>query len=502
MKTIFRIFLPAVTALALTAFPVGAQTTAEKMKAKVDSLREASRTRTDNSGLKSIDPKMDAIMDSLLSIKVDSSIFRGSKVSITAIDIEDHIRQGVLYTEEYDFEEAQNSYEKALSLCTDSLRRAAIQEDLVRCGNALAMMEYCATPKVVAKRRFPLEDFFLYYPLRDRSWRKSPNVLDKEGGKFARALYMPDFSREVLFSAVGEDGSRDLFSSRKGDSFWERPSRLPAAMNSPEDEIYPAVCGNQMFFASKGLYGMGGYDIYVCNRDPETGEWGIPENMGFPYNSPFDDFLFINTEDGKYSIFASNRECSRDSVYIYVLEYEQLPVRKVVDNASDLWRLCALRPALDLKKVDNSDAMSPGKADENTRLYMEKIAKVRALRDTIAQHNRELDALRARYSASMDWQRVNLAEEIRQQEAKLPALQQKLEEAGRELQKTEMEFLMKGVVIDARKAATESDKTVIGVEQSYTFTRKNPGDPLRIELEPVPVPELPELEIPEITDEP
>ena len=61
---------------------------------------------------------------------------------------------------------------------------------------------------------------------------------------------------------------------------------------------------------------------------------------------------------------------------------------------------------------------------------------------------------------------------------------------------------MKGVVIDARKAATESDKTVIGVEQSYTFTRKNPGDPLRIELEPVPVPELPELEIPEITDEP
>jgi hypothetical protein len=500
MKKVLRILLPAVAALAVTAFPVGAQTTAEKMKAKVDSLREASRSRPGNGGLKSIDPKMDAIMDSLLAIKVDSSIFRGSKVSITAIDIEDHIRQGWLYTEEYDFEEAQNSYEKALSLCTDSVRRAAIQAELTRCGNALAMMDYCATPKVVARQKFPLEEFFLYYPLRDRSWRACPNVLDKDGGKFARALYMPDFTREVVFSATGEDGSRDLFSSRKKDAFWTRPSRLPAAFSSSEDEIYPTVCGNQLFFASKGLYGMGGYDIYVSNRDPETGEWGVPENMGFPYNSPFDDFLFINTEDGKYSLFASNRECSRDSVYIYVLEYEQLPVRKVVGSASDLWRLCALRPSLNLKKVDNSDAMSLGQADENTRLYMEKIANVRALRDTIAQHNRELDALRARYSASMDWQRVNLAEEIRQQEARLPALQQKLDAAGRELQKTEMEFLMKGVVIDARKAVSESDNTVVGVGQSYAFARKNPGDPLRIELEPVPVPELPVLEIPEIEE--
>ena len=41
-----------------------------------------------------------------------------------------------------------------------------------------------------------------------------------------------------------------------------------------------------------------------------------------------------------------------------------------------------------------------------------------------------------------------------------------------------MEFLMNGVVIDAGKAVAESDKTIVGVDKSYTFTRKNPGYPL------------------------
>ena len=500
MKRLYSILCAMSVILLFAGSTALAQTPAEKMKAKVDSLREAAR-RQDQGSLKEIDPRMDAAVDSILSIPVDSSVFKGSKFSLTAMDIEDFRRQGRLYAEEYDFEEALNSYEKALALCRDSALTATIREEMVRCENGQKMMDYCCKPQVVAKRKFALREFFLYYPLRDYSWRPCPNQLDPDGGQFSRALYYPDFSREIIFSARGEDGTRDLaFTRQAPDGFWERPAGVDSLLTSPEDEIYPIICGDKLFFASKGLYGMGGYDLYVSDRDPETGTWGVPKNLGFPFNSPYDDFLFINTDDGRYSLFASNRECSRDSVYIYVLEYDPMPVRSAIDNASDLYRLCKLRPSYDLKRVDNSDAMSVGQADEKTLMYMEQVAAVRALRDTISMKNRELDELRARYNAVSDWQRVNLAAEISQQEMELLKIQKKLDAAGRELQKTEMQFLLSGVVLDAGRAVAEADQYIVGADQSYTFTRKNLGEPFSLELRPVPIPTLPELEIPEIEE--
>ena len=73
--------------------------------------------------------------------------------------------------------------------------------------------------------------------------------------------------------------------------------------------FFPEIPFVKILGNSKGLYGMGGYDLYVSQWNSETGDWDVPVNMGFPYSSPYDDFLFINTEDGKYSIFASNRGC-------------------------------------------------------------------------------------------------------------------------------------------------------------------------------------------------
>ena len=70
----------------------------------------------------------------------------------------------------------------------------------------------------------------------------------------------------------------------------------------------------QTHFASKGLYGVGGYDLYVSELDKETGDWSIPVNMGFPYSSPYNDFLLVNSEDGKYTFNALEGcdGCGRD----------------------------------------------------------------------------------------------------------------------------------------------------------------------------------------------
>ncbi|MDD6151793.1 MAG: hypothetical protein PUB45_05655 [Bacteroidales bacterium] len=480
-----RISLLVFAALVPAAASLYAQTPAEKMKAKVDSLREAAlkpqprqEERRDSIKLQSIDPKMDAAIDSLLSIPVDSSIFKGEYISLSAIEIEDLCQKGRLYAEEYDFDEAFNCFEKAFSLSRDSLQKLTIREMMLEQENAVNLRKYCSKPTVVARQVFPLKDFFLYYPLQDHAWRPAPNVLDPDGGEFSRAIYAPERSKEIIFSAQDSLGRRGIMRTAWADTAWTSPSLLLEGMIPPENEIYPMLCGNKLYFASKGLYGIGGYDIYVSVWDEEAEGWSVPENLGFPYNSPYDDFLFINSDDGKYSIFASNRECPPDSVCLYVLEYEPVPVRSSVDDASELYRLCSLVPSYDLKKVDNSAAMSQGNGDEQTRAYIEKMSELRALKDTLSIHHKELEELRARYNSATDWQRVNLADEIVSKEAQLPAIQKRIDTTGKELQQIEMEFLMNGVVIDAGKAVAESDKTIVGVDKSYTFTRKNPGYPL------------------------
>ena len=377
------------------------------------------------------------------------------------------------YHADYDFGAAVQTYSEALRKCTDSTRRAEIEKRLSQSRNGRSMSSYCQRPKVVARKNFSRHDFFLYYPLADRSWRKGPNRLDPRPSPESPVVWYPQGGKEAYWSMADTAGVRNIYYARDLGNRWSAPYRMP--FSSSEDEIFPMVSGGKLYFASKGLFGVGGYDIYVCERMPD-GRWGEPRNMGFPYSSPYDDYLFINSPDGRYSIFASNRNCSADSVSIYVLEYEPVPVSSSMRTVEDLQKLCRLDPPRDLKKVDNKSAMSDSKAsDPNTELYARKAAEVRRLREEISRLNRELSTLRAFYNNASPSEKSEVAEKIVKKEARLPGLQSQLVAANKDLQKTEMDFLLHGVLIDRSRVEAESDNEVVGVESSYTFTRRSLG---------------------------
>ena len=54
--------------------------------------------------------------------------------------------------------------------------------------------------------------------------------------------------------------------------------------------------------------------------------------------------------------FASNRECGRDSVTVYVLEYDSMPVRKAVSDVGELREMC-IRDRIEGSAID-------GRADD------------------------------------------------------------------------------------------------------------------------------------------
>ena len=386
---------------------------------------------------------------------------------------------------EYSFEEAAGLYEAALRMAPDSLSRQQIEDALLQAQNGRNMLAYASRPSVVARQRLSVKDFFLYYPVADGSWRPVPNQLDTlAGNPLVHGMYIPGGIRELYYSSADTDGIHNIYRTELRDTVWTVPELINENLTSSSDEIFPVLSpdGNSLYFASKGLYGMGGYDLYVSRWNRESHDWETPVNLGFPYSSPSDDFLFMNTPDGKYSLFASNRECSRDSVWLYVLEYDSMPVRQALTDAAQAKALSRLIPDGDPTRLENRGAVSRVQEDDDTRRYTEKMRQVRSLRDTVYAYGRTLDAVRGRIDAASEQERATLAAEILRREAELAGLQDSLAAATAQLQKIEMDFLLSGVVLDPDKLQAEADREVVGAASGYAFSRKRMGDPVRMDL--------------------
>jgi hypothetical protein len=113
----------------------------------------------------------------------------------------------------------------------------------------------------------------------------------------------------LLFSSdkPGGYGGYDIYMSEKtatGD--WGKPFNLGPDVNTPYDEICPVLMPDgTLYFSSNGHETMGGFDIFVTTIS-EDGLWSKPENLGYPINTPADDYNFYpTTTDGKKGFYTT-----------------------------------------------------------------------------------------------------------------------------------------------------------------------------------------------------
>ena len=407
----------------------------------------------------------------------------------------EEMKRGDVLRESYRFAESAEAYESAMSMFVDSLMTADdsilkmdISDRLLMAENGRSMMDFVYAPDVVARHRFSLDDFFLYYPLPDKVWQPAPNQLDTTYHQISRAVYAPADAEVLYWSASDTDGIRNIYRSEYQDTVWTAPALLNESMTSVSDEIYPMLSsdGKKMYFASSGLYGIGGQDLYVSEWDESLNDWSAPVNMGFPYSSPADDFLLVNSDDGRYTVFASNRDCPKDSVWVYVIEYDDMPVRRPVMDEDELRTLSMLEPKGADDRSEEVTADIPENVD--TRRYMQKMSEVRALRDSISTVGMKMEDARVRYSQTMrEDEKVSLETKIIDYELLLPVLQESLDKVSAQLQEIELEFLFSGVVIDPDKLLAEADREIAGQNMDYVFTRREIGGGLKLNmLEPDP----------------
>jgi tetratricopeptide (TPR) repeat protein len=114
----------------------------------------------------------------------------------------------------------------------------------------------------------------------------------------------------------GGGGKTDIWYCEKGkDGAWGSPVNCGKTINTKEEEAFPTIGGDgALYYASKGLPGMGGYDIYMAKG--EKAQWNTPQNLKYPVNSTSDDFYLV-TRDGLNGYFSSNREGGQGNDDIY-----------------------------------------------------------------------------------------------------------------------------------------------------------------------------------------
>lgn len=145
----------------------------------------------------------------------------------------------------------------------------------------------------------------------------------------------PD-KRDLYFASRrhGGLGGSDIYVSHLLPSGkWSEPENLGPGINTPGDESTPFIhADNQtLFFASNGLTGYGGEDLFVVRRGTD-GTWGKPENLGYPINTiDHEGSLFI-AADAKSAYYASDRGDSKGGLDIYSFE-----LREDVRPAKTLW---------------------------------------------------------------------------------------------------------------------------------------------------------------------
>ena len=93
--------------------------------------------------------------------------------------------------------------------------------------------------------------------------------------------------------------------------------------------IYMHIDGKTMYMASQGHESIGGYDIFVSKKT--QGGWSKPENMGYPINTPYDDFFFAPTANGKYAYISSNRPNGAGGFDIYKVTFWGAQKQPIID---------------------------------------------------------------------------------------------------------------------------------------------------------------------------
>jgi hypothetical protein len=201
------------------------------------------------------------------------------------------------------------------------------------------------------------------------------------GKSISGHAFLNEMGNKVYFSRTDGSGYRRLYTSDKLGTVWGEGTPLKGLSEGITDADYPFMMndGITFYFAAQGEESIGGYDIFFTRYDSRSGSFLKPENIGMPFNSEANDYMYAADEETGIGYFVSDRRQPEGKVCVYIFilpetrrsydpsKYTEQQIRNFADivRIADTWgNGYERRAALDrLKAIGTTDAHP---AAENT----------------------------------------------------------------------------------------------------------------------------------------
>jgi len=139
------------------------------------------------------------------------------------------------------------------------------------------------------------------------------------------ACYTPD-GKGLFFVSdrPGGLGERDIYFSKQGETGeWGIPKNLGNVINTPffEESVYMHPDGKTLYFSSEGHNSMGGYDVFKSTYNESNDTWSTPENLGYPVNTVDNDVFFVLSASGRHGYYTSINLKERKQRDLYLITF-------------------------------------------------------------------------------------------------------------------------------------------------------------------------------------
>ncbi|MBO7480565.1 MAG: PD40 domain-containing protein, partial [Bacteroidales bacterium] len=338
---------------------------------------------------------------------------------------------GFAYHNKYLFSKAITHYSRYREYLESTTKGKSPKIEVVRSLMTQAQKgrdigQYSYVLKVISNSKVKRSNFYFSYGRKVLAGNivVKPDFFKQKNDKYNKEVDLVYVLDTIAYvSSYGSDmkNGLDIYYSRKikdtrsKDStayIWSTLRPLPGNVNTEYDEAYPFLASDgTLYFASKGHNSIGGYDIFKSVYNSELGIWLEPENLGFPINTPYDDFMYAIEANGKSAFFASDRVSKEGQVMV---------CRYIVDGGGELIKIeseeelaqnaeLPVTPGADveyersLKKIEpeqNQDAEEDEKPDvqqemDTTNLYVSTQTMLAEKQDDISkyqEYSRKLNA--------------------------------------------------------------------------------------------------------------
>ena len=134
------------------------------------------------------------------------------------------------------------------------------------------------------------------------------------------SVFINEMGNKAYFSLPDDSLHQQLYTIDKLGDEWSRPMALQGISDGISEAAYPFTLtdGITLYFAGKGPESIGGYDIFFTRYDSHNSRFMKPENLGMPFNSEANDYMYAIDEYNRIGYFVSDRRQPEGKVCIYI----------------------------------------------------------------------------------------------------------------------------------------------------------------------------------------